>query len=140
MRKDVPATCDTNIAIYAASIGTKANIAEHVLASAQFISVQLLNEFTNVSLRKKKLASDKVEKDLTLIMKIVPEILPLMSQDSLHALLLQGRYQLSFYDALMLSVALRGGAKTFYSEDMQHGLVIEDRLTIINPFKESAAS
>jgi predicted nucleic acid-binding protein len=30
--------------------------------------------------------------------------------------------------------ALRAGANELYSEDMQHGLVIDNQLKIINPF------
>lgn len=51
--------------------------------------------------------------------------------DSLH---LVERYALSFFDALMLAAALQGGSAIFWSEDMQHGTVIEDRLRIVNPF------
>jgi predicted nucleic acid-binding protein len=46
---------------------------------------------------------------------------------------LQSRYQLSFYDSLIVAAALEGGCKTLYSEDLQHGQRI-DGLTIKNPF------
>lgn len=48
------------------------------------------------------------------------------------------RYQLSFYDALIVAAALAAGCDTLFSEDMHDGLVIEGRLTIRNPFGPGA--
>ena len=41
----------------------------------------------------------------------------------------------SFWDSLIIKAALETGCDTIYTEDMQHGQVIEGRLTIVNPFK-----
>ena len=41
--------------------------------------------------------------------------------------------QLSFWDALIVQAAIEGHASTLYSEDMQHGLML-DSLRVINPF------
>ena len=38
------------------------------------------------------------------------------------------------YDSLLLASALEAGSTVFLSEDMQHGRVIDSRLTIRNPF------
>jgi len=43
------------------------------------------------------------------------------------------RYNYSYYDSLILASGLEGGCSVLYSEDFQHGQVI-DGLTIINPF------
>jgi predicted nucleic acid-binding protein len=48
---------------------------------------------------------------------------------------LRERYSLSFWDSLILSAALFSNCQIIYSEDMQHGLRIENKLKIINPFK-----
>ena len=40
----------------------------------------------------------------------------------------------SFYDSALLASALLADCDTFYSEDLQNGLVIEGSLTIRNPF------
>src|SRR5437868_794341 len=42
--------------------------------------------------------------------------------------------QVSYWDSLIISSAMMGGAEILYSEDMTDGRVIESRLTIINPF------
>ncbi len=41
----------------------------------------------------------------------------------------------SFWDSLIIKVALDTGCDTLYTEDMQHGQVINNRLTVINPFR-----
>lgn len=48
---------------------------------------------------------------------------------------LRSQYHFSFWDGLIVASALSTNAKTFYSEDMQDGLIVEQRLTLINPFK-----
>jgi len=44
------------------------------------------------------------------------------------------RYSFSHYDSLIIAAALQADCTTLYSEDMQHGQVIEGRISIINPF------
>jgi len=44
------------------------------------------------------------------------------------------RYGFSVYDAMIVAAALLAGCGILYSEDMQHGQRIEDRLTLCNPF------
>ncbi len=50
------------------------------------------------------------------------------------ALRLKERWQLSFYDALIVAAALEAGCKRLLTEDLQHGQRI-DGLRIVNPFK-----
>jgi predicted nucleic acid-binding protein len=51
---------------------------------------------------------------------------------------LQGRYSLSFWDALLVSACLRGGAQVLYTEDIGAPRII-DRLTLVNPFLGQSA-
>jgi predicted nucleic acid-binding protein len=46
---------------------------------------------------------------------------------------LQGRYSLSFWDALLLAACLRGGVQVLYTEDMGSPRSI-DHLSLVNPF------
>jgi predicted nucleic acid-binding protein len=46
---------------------------------------------------------------------------------------LQGRYSLSFWDALLAAACLRGGEQVLYTEDMGAPRTI-DRLSLVNPF------
>ncbi|GAB6044243.1 PIN domain-containing protein [Endothiovibrio diazotrophicus] len=50
-----------------------------------------------------------------------------------RALSLHCRLRYSPYDALIIAAAQHAGCETLYSEDLQHGHVIE-QLTILNPF------
>ena len=128
-------TLDTNIAIYAfGDEGLKSTIAVDILAAADFASVQLLNEFANVMSRKHGRAWHEVAAKVEDIRLAVGSILPLDVASNAEALRIAARYQLNFYDALMLAVALSGGARTFYSEDMQHDMIVDDTLRIVDPF------
>ena len=50
------------------------------------------------------------------------------------ALRIRERHRFAFYDCAIVAAALRAGCDTLWSEDMHHGLVIDGRLTIRNPF------
>ena len=130
-----PSTLDTNIAVYALSVDDKADCAATLLRGAAFLSVQVLNEYANVGLRKRRDPWDVVAADLDDLRDAVPHILPIDNEANRAAIRIGERYRTSFYDALMLAVALAGGARTIYSEDMQHGLVIDGALRIADPFR-----
>jgi predicted nucleic acid-binding protein len=128
-------TLDTNIAVYALAATPKADAAARALRRCSFLSVQVLNEYANVGRRKRGDAWEVIADDLSALREAVPLILPIADSANREATRIAARYQLSFYDALMLAVALEGGARTIYSEDMHHDLLIEDRLRIVDPFR-----
>jgi predicted nucleic acid-binding protein len=130
-------TVDTNIAFYAlAREGEKALKAKEVLATVSFLSVQVLNEYANAARRKLRRDWNDIAYDLDLLRTTIPDIHSIDGNANSEAVRLAARYQLSFYDSLLLAVAVANGASIFYSEDMQHGLVIDEKMTIINPFLE----
>lgn len=43
-------------------------------------------------------------------------------------------YNVSFWDSLVISSALESKSQIIYTEDMQHSLIINDTLQIVNPF------
>jgi len=51
-------------------------------------------------------------------------------------LLIKEKYHYSWWDSLILTSALENNCKIVYSEDMQHGQIIENTLKIVNPFLE----
>lgn len=53
---------------------------------------------------------------------------------------LQDRYDFSWWDAAIVAAARRLGCATLLSEDLQHGLVVDGALTIVNPFAGDAPS
>lgn len=128
-------TLDTNVAVYALATTPKADAAATVLRSCSFLSVQVLNEYAYVGRRKRGDAWDVIADDLAALREAVPLILPVTDSANREATRIAARHRLSFYDALMLAVALSGGARTIYSEDMHHGLVIDDTLQVVDPFR-----
>jgi predicted nucleic acid-binding protein len=45
------------------------------------------------------------------------------------------RYNISIYDAMIAASALHANCDTLWSEDMQDGMVLDDRIPIVNPFR-----
>ena len=43
------------------------------------------------------------------------------------------RYGLSIYDAMIAALALHADCDTLWSEDLQDGIVLDDRLRVVNP-------
>jgi predicted nucleic acid-binding protein len=131
---------DTNIAVYELSDGPKCDIAFVVLEGGPLISVQLLNEFTNVNLRKRKLPWGEIEEALTIIQSLAANVRAVDTEVHRIGCDIARRYRLNLHDALIAAAALLDDCDVLYSEDMQHGLIIDNRLTIINPFLSMEAS
>ena len=128
---------DSNIVLYALDIDiTKRDIAWKLLLGMPCISLQVLNECSNVLNRKRQWPAEEVAKTLGHLLAFV-RVEPIDVATVRSAWKLQARYRFSYYDSLIISATLAAGCSTLYSEDMQHGQVIEGRLTIINPFSES---
>lgn len=51
----------------------------------------------------------------------------------LQASTLRGKYNFSYWDSLIASSALQANAEVLYTEDMHNGLIVEGKLTIVNP-------
>ncbi len=107
-----------------------ANPAHHLVTSTK-----VLSEFANVCLRKKFVKGKSEIKAHIEAIEALFEVVGLSDKDVLKALDLQDRYKISFYDALIVANALHAGCQKLYSEDMHHGLLVERKLRIINPFK-----
>ncbi|MGA1552956.1 MAG: PIN domain-containing protein, partial [Burkholderiaceae bacterium] len=108
--------------------------ATNLIKNGGNISVQVLNELAAVCLRKLKMPYPEVRDLLWTIQKFCL-VHPLTTHVNALGLELCERYQLGFYDALIVASALEADCKTLFSEDMQNGQVINQRLRIKNPFK-----
>ena len=53
----------------------------------------------------------------------------------IKAVRIKEKYKLQYYDALIIATALENGCNILLSEDMQHHQVIDNVLTIVNPFR-----
>ncbi|HJU17713.1 MAG TPA: PIN domain-containing protein [Stellaceae bacterium] len=125
---------DTNLLVYIASGDPeKADRAEGVLRGGGAISVQVLNEFTNVARRKMRLTWPETRAFLSMLCGLLA-IHPITVEIHETGISLAERYRLSIYDAMIAASALHADCDVLWSEDMQDGMVIENRLRIANPF------
>ena len=119
--------------LYLLDDGPKADRAEAILGQGPRISVQVLNEAMVNCRRKAGLSWDETGTFLAGIQALGPvEDLTLQTHEVGRAL--AERYNFSVYDAMIVAAALRAGCTTLWTEDMHDGLVVEDRLRLVNPF------
>jgi predicted nucleic acid-binding protein len=125
---------DTSVLFYLLSNDVrKADRVEALLAHRGIISVQVLNEFTVVALRKVGLPLQEIREILDTV-RAVCMVEPLTATTHDRGMEICERYKFSFYDSVIIAAALIVGAKVLYSEDLQHGQVIDRQLRIVNPF------
>ncbi len=127
---------DTNILLYLYSEdeAEKRRRSNELIDSHKgIISLQVVNEFSNTLRRKFKFEYDVINsaiKELSDSFIIVPQNL----RTIFSALRIGKRYGYSYYDSLIIATAIENGCATLYSEDCQHGQVIDGALEIINPY------
>ena len=130
---------DTNLLIYAQQPNDSKNrhqVADRIIRktglSGGIISVQVLGEFLNVCKRKLAIAPLDAVSQVQDYLDVF-ECPQTTATDVTEAAMLAEQMRLSYFDALILTVAHRNGATIFLSEDMHDGLEI-DGLRIVNPF------
>jgi predicted nucleic acid-binding protein len=126
---------DTNILVYLASgDAAKADRAEAAIAGGGSISVQVLNELANVARRKMQMSWDETHAFLNTLRGLLT-VHPLTVETHETGLRLAERYGLSIHDSMIAASALDAGCDTLWSEDMQHGMKLDEGLRIANPFR-----
>lgn len=133
--------CDTNVLVYAydLSAGAKRDQARALLErlwleQSGALSVQVLQELFVTLTRKvtRPLGGSEVRAvvaDMATWRVVEPTVAHVMAA-------IEGtqRWQLSFWDAMIITSALHAGAAIVWSEDMNHGQIF-DGLTVRNPFE-----
>ena len=127
---------DTNVFVYAIiQDDPRSDHAEELLAQGGTVSVQVLSEFAAVARRKTKMPWVEIRRALDGIKVLCPDPLPLTLDTHQEALAIAERYGYKICDALIVASALEARCTILYSEDLQDGQVIEEQLTIRNPFR-----
>jgi predicted nucleic acid-binding protein len=128
---------DSNIFLYAFSDKDKdkQQVAKKIVLNPSCISVQVVNEVSKNLLYKFKFNENEIVKVVDSLYKkhIVAELTQTIF---VHASNIREKYNLSYYDSIIVSTALENKCNIVYSEDMQHNQLIENRLTIISPFEK----
>jgi predicted nucleic acid-binding protein len=129
---------DTNVLIHVASADVaKADRAEKLLREGGTISVQVLNEATNVARRKMAMSWAETGAFLSTIRALL-SVVPVTIEVHETALALAERHGFSIFDAMIVAAAVHAECDTLWSEDMQNGMVVEGRLRIVDPFRAAS--
>ncbi len=130
---------DTNIWLYAfiqSQSTQKHDTARQILGKQEIIiSTQVIGEVCVNLLKKMAFTEDNITGLIRSFYSRYP-VAEIEQETFLTASELRGRYSFSYWDSLIAASALQAGSDILYTEDMQHGLVIDSSLTIVNPFLE----
>ena len=128
---------DSNIILYGLleeQNPLKHEVATRLLKSEGIvISTQVITKVGAVLIRKSSLSPKEIHWIMDDLFLRFP-VLTVEREDILDSFSLRESYRLSYWDSLIVAVALRAGAEVLYTEDSHNGMVIRDRLTIRNSF------
>ena len=126
---------DTNVLIYNHGIegDKKQIIADSLFNIVPVISTQVISEYLNVMKRISKMNKNDLLKICAEWLEYC-QVQPVSLSTIKLAHHLVQRYDFQLFDSIIVASILEAECDILYSEDMHHGLIVEDKLTIINPF------
>ncbi len=132
---------DTNILIYA--IGdtepAKQHLARRLIQQGAgyhaILTQQVYGEFLNLCVKRPIVSRERALEQVSLWQEVFPPY-PTSGKDQLAAFHLASRYQLQYWDALILHVSAVAGADVFLSEDLQNGFAANG-IRVLNPFDDT---
>lgn len=131
---------DTNIFVYSQDLGAGDKCARAQSLMSELwelrkgvISTQVLQELYCALRRKLKSPMSALEAEEVLRDFSEWEVVINNRESVFRAIELERRYQISFWDALILQAAERAGARTVYTEDLSHGSKYAG-MVVVNPF------
>ncbi len=133
---------DTNIWLYAfvkTQDSKKSAIASSIIQEKEIIiSTQIISEVCVNLIKKIQFSEEDIQNLITsfyekyTVVEISKEIL-------LKASELRKQNSLSYWDSVVVASALYPDTNILYSEDMQDGLIVENKLVVTNPFRDLAS-
>lgn len=127
---------DSNIILYAFDkdeTNYKNQIALQLIQDSPCFSSQVLSEVVNVFNRRWKRSKEEIIGVSNFLINNCT-LIPVTKEDVILSHHLIKSYDFQYFDAMIVAAALNTKCKVLYSEDMQHQMVINNQLTIINPF------
>ena len=131
---------DTNVLVYAVDARDvcKQRAAKAIVMAARnspdyVISAQVLNEFSNVAINKLKKTRMETRDFVELFMAI--NSVAIQPEWTTHAIEIMGRYDIQFYDSLLLAAAESAGCDEILTEDLNDGQIYCG-VKAVNPFKQ----
>ncbi len=125
---------DTNVLLYSLDRSAeKQAVAFKLWRQGVVLSTQVVMEFTNVCLKKLKFTKDEAFENALNLM--AGAVVKLITEKSIRqAFEISSTYQFNHWDSLIVASALEADCKVLYTEDLQHGQIINRKLKIVNPF------
>ena len=126
---------DSNILIYNHSLdfADKRDIARKFFNENPIVSSQVISEYLNVMKRNFHMQKSELMNlcfvwlEKCIVQPVVLSTLKLTQN-------LIKNYNFQIFDGIIVASALEAGCEILYSEDLHNGLIIENKLKIINPF------
>ena len=127
---------DSNILIYNHSLEceSKKHIARSFFNEKPVVSSQVVSEYINVIKRNLKISKSELIQLCSLWLEKCT-VQPVVFSTIKLAQNLLVNYNFQVFDGIIVAAALEADCDIIYSEDMYDGLLIENKLKIINPFK-----
>ncbi len=127
---------DTNIFLYAFSDKDLAKqlIAKEIVLRPFKISTQVINESCSNFIKKLSFDENMISAFIDSAYDRY-KIINFSKTVFYTGTMIRSKYKYSYYDSLIIAIALESKCNILYSEDMHHGQIIENNLKIINPFK-----
>ena len=131
---------DTNILLYAASNGVlepeKTRLSRLLLRSRPWaVSIQVVKEFHVNATKKVALGISSRHAAMVVDELLERAVVDTTRELFLHAVVLQNRFMLHYYDAAICQAAIQAGYRLLFSEDMSSEEVY-DRVMVLNPFAQ----
>jgi len=126
---------DSNILIYNHSLDyeNKRLIARNFFKEKPVVSSQVISEYLNVMRRNFKMQKLELMQLCSLWLEKC-SVHPIMLSTIKLTQDLVVKYDFQVFDGIVIAAALEADCDILYSEDMQDGQIIENRLKILNPF------
>ena len=126
---------DTNILVYCHSNDepNKQKIAMDLFNEKPVVSTQVLSEYINVTKRKLKLPKEEIM-DVCLQNIEMCTLQPVSFATLKSARSLMSKYDFQLFDSIVIASALEANCEILFSEDLHHGLLVENRMKLVNPF------
>ena len=131
---------DTNIFVYsddASDPGKQAKairlIGQYQRSGQAILSLQVLQEYFSVVTRKLGVAPEFAQRKVELMSRM--RVVRFDESDVISAIEFHRLHQVSFWDAMIVHAARKGGAGVLFSEDLDAGSTWGG-LTVVNPFRE----
>jgi predicted nucleic acid-binding protein len=127
---------DTNVLLYyytSSEVVKRERVVSLASENSIVVSTQVLSEMANVLSRKFANSWASIRDAVQEVSESF-EVTTITESTVEQACSIAERHRMSYYDSLIVGAALEAGCSLLYSEDMHNGLVIESKVTILNPF------